>query len=682
MKNKVQGSNRNKLRITVAVLIVLFLLSGFLVYPPIWDKTADKINSVAAIGVPHYTNIPFHLGLDLRGGTHLVYLADMSKIPAEDREDALEGVRDVIERRVNAYGVAEPLVQTSRVSDTYRVVVELAGISNINEAIDMIGETPILEFKEQNDEPARELTPEEQEEIDRQNIEAEKLANEVFEQVKNDPDNFSSYAREYSEHIPSQVNDGDLGFITPDGEFGFLYSAINDYEVGELVNRPVNAPEYYYIAKIEEKREGEEQAEASHILVCYKGAAYCESELSKEEAFSKIQQIKQEVDTTNFDIYAAEQSTEPGADETGGYLGWFGRGQMVPEFEEVAFNMEKGTISDPIETEFGYHLIFKNDQRKLTEIRPRIIAIKKLTESDIVPPADEWINTGLSGKHLERSQVNFDQNTNEPMVALEFNAEGKDLFAEITERNVGKPIGIFLDGQPISTPTVNEAITAGRAVITGGFNVQEAKLLAQRLNAGALPVPIELISEQTVGPTLGSISLEKSLFAGLVGFALVVLFMLFVYRLPGLISVISLCFYVVFVLALFKLIPVTLTLSGLAGLILSLGMAVDANVLIFERLKEEIRSGRTLGSAIDEGFRRAWTSIRDGNLTTLIACLILFWFSSSVIKGFALTLGIGVILSMISAVAITRVFLKIIFGWKPVKSNYWLLGVKPEEAEE
>jgi len=681
MKKSAQGLSRNRIRITVAVLIVLFLLAGALDYPAIWDKGAEKINQAVAVDLPNLPSISFHLGLDLQGGTHLVYLADMSQIADEDRDDAVEGARDVIERRVNAFGVAEPLVQTARVGDTYRVVVELAGISDINEAIKMIGETPILEFKEGNDEPPRELTDEERAQIEDYNKEAKNRADEAMAKVATDADNFAKYVREYSEDAASKAREGDLGFITVDGEYSFLYNAIEGYEPGELLTNYVNAPEAFYIVKIKDVRDGEEQVEASHILICYEGAAYCESALTKDEALAKIQEIKSQVTPETFDIFAAENSTEPGADETGGYLGWFSRGEMVPDFEEAAFNLQKGAISEPVETEFGYHLIFKNDQRQAKEIDPLIIEINKLTESDIVPPEDEWKNTGLSGKHLDRAAVQFDQNTNEPMVALEFNSEGAGLFAEITERNVGKPVAIFLDGEAISVPTVNDAITAGRAVITGGFSIAEAKLLAQRLNAGALPVPIELISEQTVGPTLGSISLEKSLTAGLIGFALVVLFMIIYYRLPGVISVIALLFYIVFVLALFKLIPVTLTLSGLAGFILSLGMAVDANVLIFERLKEEIKSGRTLGSAIDEGFKRAWTSIRDGNITTLIACLILFWFSSSVIKGFALTLGIGVIISMVSAISITRVFLKLIAAWKPIKNNFWLFGAKPREEE-
>jgi len=679
MAKQAQGPNRNYIRITIAVLIVLFLLAGALDYPPVWDKMADKVNDAVALNIPHFSDIPFVLGLDLQGGTHLVYLADMKDIPKDDRGEALEGVRDVIERRVNAFGVAEPIVQTARVGDSYRIIVELAGISNISEAIQMIGETPILEFKEENDEPQRELTPEEEQQILEYNEAAKIKADEALEKALANPDSFVDLVKEYSEDELSRAKDGDLEFIIPDGEYSFLYQAIADYEVGTLIDTVVNTDDSFYIVKVEEKREGDTQIHARHLLICYSGALYCESSISKDEARAKIDELKAQATAENFDQLVRENSTEPGAADTGGDLGWFSRGDMVPEFEQTAFDMEKGAVSDVIETDFGFHIINKIDERRIVEIRPRVITINKMTKTDIVPPADEYKNTGLSGKHLERSQVQFDPNTNEPMVGLEFNSEGSELFKEITERNVGKKVAIFLDGEPISVPTVNEAIRDGRAVISGSFDVQEAKLLAQRLNAGALPVPINLISEQTVGPTLGSASLQKSLFAGLIGFVFVALFMIIYYRLPGLLSVIALCFYVVFVLAIFKLLPVTLTLSGLAGFILSLGMAVDANVLIFERLKEEIRSGRTMGSAIDEGFKRAWTSIRDGNLTTLIACVILFWFSSSVIKGFALTLGVGVIMSMISAVTITRVFLKFVGGWKAIKNNPWVLGAKPQQ---
>lgn len=680
MPKPIHGTSRNYIRITVAVLVILFLFASMLDLPMIWDKSADKIGSLINVNIPHFAQVPFRLGLDLQGGTHLVYLADMRQIPEDDREDALQGVRDVIERRVNAFGVAEPVVQTSRVGDSYRLVVELAGVKDVNEAIRMIGETPILEFKEVNDEPARELTEEERAEMEQYNNQALAKVREALDKVLANPDDFANLAREYSEHESSKAKDGDFGFITPDGEFGDVYRVLETYQVGDLLDKFIDSHEYYFIAKLMDKREGETIVHASHLLICYDGAVRCESALSKDEARQKIEELKSQATPENFDQLVKENSTEPGADESGGDLGFFGHGQMVESFENAAFDQELGTISDVVETEFGFHLIYKQEEQKVTELNPHVIAIRKKTEYDYVPPAGDWKNTGLSGKELARAQLQFDPNTNEPMVGLEFNDQGKDIFAQVTERNVGKQVAIFLDNEIISAPTVNQSIKEGKAVITGQFSIEEAKLLAQRLNAGALPVPIELISEQTVGPTLGSISLEKSLIAGLIGFALVALFMIIYYRLPGLISVFALCFYIVFLLALFKLIPVTLTLAGLAGFILSVGIAVDANVLIFERLKEEIRAGRPIMSAIDEGFRRAWPSIRDGNITTLLACFFLFWFSSSVIKGFALTLGVGVLMSMFSAITITRVFLKLIAGWR-IKENMWLFGAKPEEEE-
>ena len=261
---------------------------------------------------------------------------------------------------------------------------------------------------------------------------------------------------------------------------------------------------------------------------------------------------------------------------------------------------------------------------------------------------------------------------------MQFNDEGKKLFAEITARNVGKPVAIFLDNQPISIPRVNEAITGGEAVITGNFDLTEAKQLTQRLNAGALPVPITLISQQTVGASLGSESLQKSLFAGLIGFVLVIIFMILYYRLPGFLAVVALLVYAVAVLFVFKAIPVTLTLAGIAGFILSVGMAVDANVLIFERMREELKLGKPLGTAIDVGLKRAWPSIRDGNATTLITCFVLAWFGTSSIKGFGITLGIGVILSMLSALFVTKHFMYL-FIRDDKKYNLWWFGLKKKK---
>ncbi|PIZ95315.1 MAG: protein translocase subunit SecD [Candidatus Magasanikbacteria bacterium CG_4_10_14_0_2_um_filter_37_12] len=287
------------------------------------------------------------------------------------------------------------------------------------------------------------------------------------------------------------------------------------------------------------------------------------------------------------------------------------------------------------------------------------------------------MNTSLSGGQLGRAEVTTDSRTGAIQVALQFDSEGKDLFKDITERNVGKPVAIFLDGTPISIPVVQQAIGDGRAVITGNFDLAEARLLSQRLNAGALPVPIELVSQQSVGATLGAVSLKQSLYAGVVGLILVMIFMILYYRLPGLISVLTLSLYAVLTLAIFKWVGVTLTLAGIAGLILSVGMAVDANVLIFERLKEELREGKSLRTAVEEGFLRAWSSIKDGNVSTLITCALLLFFGSSFVKGFAITLALGVLVSLFTAVTVTRIILRFIVPWfKDNKAAWLFLGTK------
>ncbi|KKR31074.1 MAG: hypothetical protein UT64_C0075G0001, partial [Candidatus Falkowbacteria bacterium GW2011_GWF2_39_8] len=323
---------------------------------------------------------------------------------------------------------------------------------------------------------------------------------------------------------------------------------------------------------------------------------------------------------------------------------------------------------------FGYHLILKQDERKIEEYKIRHILIITKSEADYVGDQGEWKNTELTGKYLKRATVQFNPNDNSPEVSLEFDDQGSKYFADITKRNVGKQVAIFLDGYPISSPTVNEAITGGKAVISGRFNVTEAKLLSQRLNAGALPVPISLVNQQTIGASLGQKSVDDSFKAGFIGFALVALFMILFYRLPGVLSVIALAIYGIIVLSIFKLWPVTLTLSGLAGFIMSIGMAVDANVLIFSRMREEIKNGRHLGMAIEEGFRRAWPSIRDSNVSTLITCFILIQFSTSVVKGFAVTLTVGVLVSMFTAIFITRTFLKLIpESWL---EKAWLIGTR------
>lgn len=385
---------------------------------------------------------PFKLGLDLSGGTQLVYKADLSQLPGADVADSLAALRDTIERRVNLFGVSEPLVQTEHVSAAIsgtaedRLIVELPGITDTQKAIALIGQTPVLEFR------------------------------------------------------------------------------------------------------------------------MLKAGA----DLSTANASTSIEEL--------FD--------------------------------------------------------------------PAII----------------------TGKDLASAQLQFQgQGVQEPVVVLHFNGHGAAVFADVTKKNVGKVFGIFLDGQPISTPVIREAIPDGTAVISGNFTPEGAKELARNLNYGALPVPIELQYTQTVSGTLGAAAVQDGIMAALWGVAAVILFMLLWYRLPGLIAGAALLIYIVVTLALFQLIPVTMTAAGIAAFILSVGMAVDANVLIFERMKEEMRGGKHVNDAIKDGFARAWPSIRDSNISSMITAVILFWFGTSLIKGFALVFGLGVLVSMLTAISVSRTFL-------------------------
>ncbi|MCX6791308.1 MAG: protein translocase subunit SecD [Candidatus Gribaldobacteria bacterium] len=254
---------------------------------------------------------------------------------------------------------------------------------------------------------------------------------------------------------------------------------------------------------------------------------------------------------------------------------------------------------------------------------------------------------------------------------MEFDEEGAKIFEELTDRNVGKTLAIFIDGVPISTTRVNEKISGGRAQISGNFSDQEVRDLVRNLNAGALPVPIKLISQNTVGPTLGLASMQKSLLAALYGFVFVVIFMVIVYRFSGLLASVALLTYVGIMLSLFKLIPVTLSLAGIGGAILSVGMAVDANVLIFARMKEERKKGENFQQALEAGFNRAWPSIRDSNVTTILIAVIMFLFGTSFVKGFAFTLAVGVLVSMFSALFTTKTLMKLFSSTKQEKIK-WL----------
>jgi len=420
-----------KRRFWAVVLLLISCLVGYFVYST--ENATSKFK--------------FKLGLDLNGGTELVYKADLNQASSTDIKGSMEVLRDVIEKRINTFGVSEPVVRVERIGFTggeadQQLIVELPGVTNIEAAIAMIGATPSLDFRLLS-------------------VEAEKLSQDEF-------------------------------------------------------------------------------------------------------AAKKVEEV------------------------------------------------------------FEF--------------------------------------TGLTGRYLKKSQLEFNQTTGVPMVSLQFNSEGSDLFAKITRENVGRKLAIFLDGDLKSMPVINEEIKGGQAVISGGFvgseGVKEAKTLVNNLNLGALPVPIELISTQSIGASLGRDAVDASIKAGILAFILISIFLIAWYRLPGFLAVVALCIYTIINLAIFKLIPVTLTASGIAAFILSVGMAVDANILIFERMKEELARGRELGDAIEEGFHRAWTSIRDSNISSMITAIILYMFSSTaIVKGFALVFFIGVAVSMFSAITASRTLL-------------------------
>lgn len=639
------------------LVLILFLVAGSVSYPQAANWLIGQANTLTN-GKIKSVDFPIVLGLDLQGGTHLEYIADLSKVEEKDRASAMDGVRDVIERRVNQMGVSEPTVLTTRAGDQWRLTVELAGVRDINEAIRMIGETPILEFREENPDAGRALTEEEQKAVDQENATRLKTAQDILARVESGMslDDASRDIRSNNSYVSEAV---DAGWLSESVEYGGLLDAVQEQPVG-LVKKAVDDDMgLFAIVDIKEKKPMGTEVNATHLLIQWKDAARSSATSTKEEARALIERIAGEATTENFDALVRQYSQEPGASETGGDLGWFKEGDMVEAFEEAVFAMETGAISGIVETDFGFHLIKKNGERPREDIRAELVAIAKQVPEDVVE-SEPYKRTDLTGKNLERAVLDFDQQTGSAQIALQFDGEGSKLFADITRRNIGKPVAIYLDGSPISIPTVQNEIPSGQATISGNFTIQEAKELAQRLQAGALPVPISLVAQQSVGPMLGAESVSASLLAGLYGFLLVIIFMVLFYRIPGIVSVFALACYGVVVVAIFKLVPVTLSLSGIAGFILSVGMAVDANVLIFERLKEELKAGRPMGSAIDDAFARAWPSIRDGNVTTLIVCFVLFLFTSSLIKGFALTLSIGILISMFSALVITKVLLKLV----------------------
>ncbi len=438
---------------------------------------------------------------------------------------------------------------------------------------------------------------------------------------------------------------------------------------------------------------GQQEAEVSHILVSYKGANQAEPGVTrtKEEALKRAQDLKSQLAAgTNFEELARAQSDGP-SKLSGGRIGAVTKGSgLVPSYEAYAFSAKDGQISDPLESPFGYFIV-KVD--KVAHMTSDVVSFDALTikgqdaaqrAADIIAKLQRgevkdlqeaitlrtlffslaptgWKDTELNGQHFRTATTVLDPTTNRPIVQITFNTEGGLLFQELTKKNIGKRIAIFVGGELVSAPTVQAEITGGVAVITGSNNIDEAQKLTQDLNTGAIPAPIYLSGQRTVEATLGAQALTTSVQAALYGLIVLMLFMIFVYRFLGVLAMAGLTVYCLIFIAMLKL-PlflvsdqyIVLTLAGLAGMILSIGLAIDTNVLVFERMKEELQKGKLLKTAVEVGFNRAWSSIRDSNISTLITCALLFLIGTSIVRGFAVTLGLGVLISMFTGMIIVR----------------------------
>jgi len=722
----------------VGLIVLVALLLGFISLP------ADRQKTIFPFTPDWILNNKINLGLDLQGGSQLDYKIDLRNVQPTERASIVEGILNVINKRVNGLGVSEPNIYTSDIAEEKHLIVELAGIKDLEQAKQIVGKTIQLEFKEEKTGPA---DPKEAETV---KANAQKLLDKVLA-----GGSIKVLGQEEAQSNPSKVLFGESkDFQYKDQVPGNLADQLFALDTGKTLDRLIdNTGNYtidgsgqltqgnpgYSIIQVTEKRDQEreiktpKQINVSHILIGYKGAQKASASITRTE-----EEAKKLADETlvklqggaKFEDLVKQYSDDPSNKDKGGVLDRPVQNDSyyAKEFEDAANKTAVGQLSPVFKSPFGYHILKTNsaaEAKTEKKIEPQI----KFTQIYYDASPDPWLTTGLNGQHFVHADVEFNQ-LYQPYVSIKFNDEGAKLFEEITGRNVGKRIAIFVGGQEISSPTVNEKIAGGSAQINGRFTPEEANTLSRDLNTGAIPAPIILAGQYTIGATLGQDALAKSLFAGMLGFLLVALFMILLYRLPGFLAVIALCVYCAILVFLIKIaLPiglalaisvavfvvlitmilkshdsgaekaislvlacfilfflsfllstsVVMTLAGIAGVILSIGMAVDANILIFERVKEELRDGRSLGAAIEVGFARAWNSIRDSNFSSLITCGILFYFGSSIIQGFAFNLAAGILVSMFTAITVSKTLISALVNTK-LSQNLWLFGA-PKNKE-
>ncbi|QQR83374.1 protein translocase subunit SecD [Candidatus Peregrinibacteria bacterium] len=773
---------KSRFSLKMLVALIGFVIMGLIVIPNSLKSAWPDHALLNWMKSPELT-----LGLDLQGGTQLDYRIDLRNVEEKNADedplndvrvaDVVEGVRNTIERRVNGLGVSEPNIYLSNVGDEQHIVVELAGISDVEEAKATVGKTIQLEFKEPNETQENDkratLEPMAQDALDRAlNGEDFKAVGEKVRTSDGSID-FRPEKTEWETGLPShyqnllsgmepgavynKVLEGSDGFsfvgqgqlVSKTGLFlvqlvskevkeRTIEKAITFGEVANGVGAAIESTQNQVKSDFTEAEAeaiwgvaigeatapfetedgqlkvyhvlsqggGDESITASQILIAYKGAKSASTAVTrtKAEAETEAKRIAKEAQAhpDQFADLAKQYSDGPNG-PSGGDLGPFGRGVTDPAFEQVAFAMEPGTVSDVVETDLGFHIIQVRERTEgeptlnveklqvantpenrakldglLEEMKPHSITrdeaeyVFNEIYFDLSP--DPWKKTGLDGSKFKYASVTYNQ-LGAPVVAIQFDSEGATLFEELTGRLVGKQIAIFVGGELISAPNVDEKISGGNAIISGRFNPAQAVTLANDLNTGAIDAPILLSGQYTISASLGDSALQVSLYAGLVGLIVLALFMLLYYRLLGFFAVIALGIYSIIILFILKLFPIVMTLAGIAGIILSIGMAVDANILIFERTKEELASGKGFSQAIQNGFERAWSSIRDSNVSSLITCAILWFFGNSIIRGFALMLAIGILISMFTAITVTRSLIQTLRGTK-LADNKFLMGAK------
>ncbi len=765
----------------------------------------------------------FKLGLDLAGGTQLDFRISESEIEAQkanlnkeiaqaqkdnkendvrtlqlelqildqQRQNLVEAIRQVLERRINSLGVSEATITPSYVGDEKHLLVECPGVVDVQKCIATVGKTIQLEFKEEQKDASKDYIAQvrakadvAQQKLTSKQSTLEKLGQDMGSELgvgyqpgqwfmkSTLPKGLESLwqgplnqVRRFEGAIVQQTT-GQNGaptevqvpgiflaeLLEPKTQTGRVISeasvafgilskegpgmtaatkqnvdvstlpaevqaALKDMQPGALksVSLKDGSAQLLFLRNI---TPGQEEMEASHILVAYKGASGAAPTVTRtrEQAKAQAEALKKQIDGgADFTTLATKES-DAESKKSGGKLGMITKNTLVGPFADAAFALPKGGISGVVETAFGFHII-RSDRAPFTSADQASYDVLTVTGADAASKATAmvtrlqngevkqnedaikvrflffslqpvgWKDTALDGKHFRSASVTTDTTTNLPIVQIIFDSEGGKLFQQLTKANIGKRIAIFVGGEMVSSPTVQAEISGGTAVITGSQTFAEAQQLAQDLNTGAIPAPIYLSGQHTVEPTLGAESLRTSLHAGVVGAIVLMLFLIVVYRLLGVLGSMSLLAYALIFLALLKL-PlflitgqyIVLTLAGIAGMILSIGLAVDANVLIFERIKEELRKGRGLKQAVELGFERAWPSIRDSNISTLITCAILFIIGTSIVRGFAVTLSMGVLISLFTGLVLTRFFARMVARSPLAERMELFLWKKPPQA--